>query len=60
RSYRRAVSAADARAHIAAGRGTAFDPQVVDAFLGDVDRARRDGPNQPAAPHPMLAVMLAS
>jgi putative two-component system response regulator len=35
RPYRPALSAADARAHIAAGRGTAFDPQVVDAFLGD-------------------------
>jgi putative two-component system response regulator len=36
RPYRPALSVAEARAHIAAGRGTAFDPQVVDAFLGDV------------------------
>jgi putative two-component system response regulator len=36
RPYRRALSAADARAHLAAGRGTAFDPQVVDAFVGNI------------------------
>jgi len=59
RPYRLALSAADARAHIAAGRGTAFDPQVVDAFLGDAGRARRDGPSQPVAPRPMPAVMRA-
>jgi putative two-component system response regulator len=60
RSYRPALSVADAQAHIAAGRGTAFDPQVVDAFLGDVGRARRDGPSQPVAPRPMRAVMLSN
>ena len=54
RPYRPALSAADARAHIAAGRGTAFDPQVVDAFLGDVGRARRDGSSQPVAPRPAM------
>jgi putative two-component system response regulator len=60
RPYRPALSAADARAHIAAGRGAAFDSQVVDAFLGDIGRARRDGPSEPAAPRPIRAVMLST
>ena len=55
RPYRPAVSAADARAHLRAGRGTAFDPQVVDAFVGDVRRARRNGSDEPVAPRPMSA-----
>ena len=33
RPYRGCLAAADARAHVAAGRGKAFDPAVVDAFL---------------------------
>jgi putative two-component system response regulator len=33
RPYRRSLAAADARAHVAAGKGKAFDPGVVDAFL---------------------------
>lgn len=33
RPYRKAWSCAKARAHIVAGRGTHFDPEVVDAFL---------------------------
>lgn len=36
RPYRPALSAAEARKHIVAGRGTAFDSQVVDAFLAVV------------------------
>jgi putative two-component system response regulator len=51
RPYRPALSAADARAHLTAGRGTAFDPQVVDAFAGDVRQARRNGSHEPVAPH---------
>ncbi len=43
RPYRPALSAAEARAHLAAGRGTAFDPQVVDAFVGELQPARRNG-----------------
>jgi putative two-component system response regulator len=33
RPYRPALSPDEARAHIESGRGTAFDPDVVDAFL---------------------------
>jgi len=33
RPYRGCLAAADARAHVAAGRGKAFDPAVVDAYL---------------------------
>jgi Response regulator containing a CheY-like receiver domain and an HD-GYP domain len=58
RPYRPAVSAADARAHLRAGRGTAFDPQVVDAFVGDVRRARRNGLDEPVAPRPMSASIM--
>ncbi len=49
RPYRSALSTSDARAHIAAGRGTAYDPQVVDAFLGNV-RAQNDCPIVPVPP----------
>jgi putative two-component system response regulator len=55
RPYRPAVSAADARAHLRAGRGTAFDPQVVDAFVGDVRRTRRNGSDESVAPRPASA-----
>jgi putative two-component system response regulator len=37
RSYRSAMSRPEAVALIREGRGTRFDPQVVDAFLDDVD-----------------------
>jgi putative two-component system response regulator len=40
RPYRPGLPAAEARAYVAAGRGTAFDPQVVDAFLGESDDER--------------------
>jgi putative two-component system response regulator len=39
RPYRPRLTAAEARAHVAAGRGKAFDPAVVDAFLCAVRRA---------------------
>jgi putative two-component system response regulator len=42
RPYRASLPAAEARAHIAAGSGTAFDPDVVDAFLRVLRLARRD------------------
>jgi putative two-component system response regulator len=45
RPYRPGLSMPLARAHIEAGRGTAFDPQVVDAFLNVVGRARHDAPS---------------
>jgi putative two-component system response regulator len=57
RPYRRAVPAAEARAHIAAGSGTAFDPQVVDAFLRVVRLARRDYPGSGDAPRTNGAVV---
>jgi putative two-component system response regulator len=57
RPYRRAVPAAEARAHIAAGSGTAFDPQVVDAFLRVVRLTRRDYPGPGDAPRASAAVV---
>lgn len=38
RPHRQALSLAEARAELLAGRGTQFDPRVVDAFLGLLDR----------------------
>jgi putative two-component system response regulator len=49
RPYRARIQAAAARAHIAAGSGTAFDPQVVDAFLRVVRLTRRDYPGSGSA-----------
>jgi len=50
RPYRSAVPPAEARAHIVAGSGAAFDPEVVDAFLRVVRLARRDYPGSGDAP----------
>jgi putative two-component system response regulator len=36
RPYRPALSDVDAREHVASGRGSSFDPQVVDAFFSNV------------------------
>jgi putative two-component system response regulator len=52
RPYRPGLSMPLARAHIEAGRGTAFDPQVVDAFLTSwVERGAAPRRGQ-AAPRP--------
>jgi putative two-component system response regulator len=37
RAYKTAMSLQDARDHIVAGRGSHFDPEVVDAFLASFD-----------------------
>ena len=38
RSYRKAMPVAEAVAELQRGRGTQFDPQVVDALLASVER----------------------
>jgi HD-GYP domain-containing protein (c-di-GMP phosphodiesterase class II) len=39
RSYRRAMSSADAREELRRCAGTQFDPRVVEAFIAALDRA---------------------
>jgi putative two-component system response regulator len=62
RPYRKGISAAEARAHIAAGSGTDFDPQVVDAFLRVVRLAQREYPSRGSgsAPHTNGSVIVSA
>src|SRR5439155_302402 len=43
RPYRSALTVDEARREVERCRGTQFDPQVVDAFLGEIARVKRGG-----------------
>ena len=60
RPYRASLSAAEARAHIEAGSGTAFDPNVVDAFLRVIRLARRDHLSSGDAPRTNGSIIVAN
>lgn len=53
RSYRPALSVAEAAQRILEGRGTQFDPEVVDAFIGIGIQTWRDLAVQYGVPHPL-------